>query len=72
MTKGDMDARFDRVDDSLVHLSTATASIFQVLSNLNERAAASDARQKKLEENQLEMLEILERIEAATERGIWF
>ena len=72
MTKRDMDERFDRVDDSLVHLTTATASIFKVLANLNERAAASDAKQVKLEANQLEMLEILERIEASTERQIWF
>ena len=63
--------RFDGVDDRLADLTNATASIFKVLANLNERVGVSEASQKELEANQRKMLEILERIEGSTDQQIW-
>ena len=78
-TKNDVDARFDRVEerldriegrldrveDTLVHLTNSVASMLNVWMSLNERVTA-------LEDNQRKMIEILERIEASTERQIGF
>ena len=71
-TKSDVDARFDRVEerldrveDTLVHLTNSVASILNVLMSLNARVTA-------LEDNQRKMIEMLERIEASTERQIGF
>ena len=71
-TKKDVDARFDRIDGTLVHLTSSLASILNVLTSLNERVTALEQRVTALEENQKTMLQMLERIEASTNRQIGF
>ncbi len=75
-TKQDVDARFDRLEEKLAEsdykhtqnyaqLSNSFVSMLNVMTSLTERVG-------KLEENQRVMIEILERIEKSTSRGMGF
>jgi len=82
-TKKDVDARFDIVDErfdrleeklaesdykhtqNYGQLSNSFVSMLNVMTSLTERVG-------KLEENQRVMIEILERIENSTSRGVGF
>ncbi len=75
-TKKDVDERFDRLEERLAEsdykhtqnyaqLSNSFVSMLNVMTSLTERVG-------KLEENQRVMIEILERIEKSTSRGMGF
>ena len=82
-TKQHVDERFDRLEDRLAEsdykhtqnyaqLSNSFVSMLNVMTSLTERMNRLEERITKLEENQRVMIEILERIENSTSRGVGF
>ena len=82
-TKQHVDVRFDRLEERLAEsdykhtqnyaqLSNSFVSMLNVMTSLTERMTKLEERMTKSEENQRDMIEILERIEKSTSRGVGF